>query len=242
MRRLILSMLIAALLVPQMLAQQFWEKKPWPDWSKGEAQRLLENSPWARVHTVTAVHIDLIQGGYTDSTVTAEAKDRQFENAVRIKYTVQFRSARPIREALVRQAQLAMKLNTKSAEQKKQFETSAEQFLATPKDKIAVYVAFESNVQGYNLELLRYWQSQNTGALASSTFLNLPGGKKLPVTEFMMSKGQAFQLSFDRPSGVLPAGDITLQFTSPALPNIHAENIIISYPIGKMLIDGNLEF
>src|SRR5688572_11212653 len=77
---------------------QLWIKKPYTEWNKGDCKKMLTDSPWiGKEGTVQPLQ-------QTVSEETAEASGR--ESALEIKYVAQLRSALPIRQAVVRQAQL----------------------------------------------------------------------------------------------------------------------------------------
>src|SRR5262249_35847604 len=101
-------------LVATSLAQKV--NKPWTEWSKQEADKILENSPWAQTQKDT--NTDQMMFSPTsdprtmgrssnDASRTAEGATNQ---AVTVTYFVRFFSARPIREALARQMMLQQKL------------------------------------------------------------------------------------------------------------------------------------
>ncbi len=79
---------------------------------------MLTDSPWVEDLTLVAEGIQLSAGASDDG--------QQFS----IKYQVQFRSALPVRQAMVRQMQLAQKYDTLGPEQKQQFDQSAKSFLS----------------------------------------------------------------------------------------------------------------
>ena len=114
----------------------FWENKQYDKWSQKECNKLLTDSPWVEDFT-------LIAEGIQQST-SASDDGQQFS----IKYQIQFRSALPVRQALVRQMQIAQKYDTLGPEQKQQFDQSAKSFLSADfSDAVIVYVTYKSNSQ-----------------------------------------------------------------------------------------------
>lgn len=238
MRRILHAALCLLVSAHVATAQQFWEKKPWTQWDKKEVQRMLEDSPWAKSQTVTNVAVDVAGGAVLRNPVAARVKDRDYTNVIKITYTAQFRSVPLIRQALVRQLQLAKNYDALAPEQKKNFDSKTELFLAAgDPGQIVVYVGYESSIASYAIELQHYWGSQTRGTLAASVFLNVPGGRKLELQDYAPATG-GFQLLFQRPSGALPDGDITLQFTSPGFQNIPSKQMVISFPMKKMVVSG----
>lgn len=98
-QKLVLLLLLASVAAAQ--SKDYWEKKDYRQWTDRECRKLLEDSPWANLHTVSQVFIDPLA---TDST----ARERQPNP--RIVYKVQIRSAAPVRQALVRLSQIIEKM------------------------------------------------------------------------------------------------------------------------------------
>ena len=84
------------------VGEDFWQKKPYQEWSEKECQRLLHDSPWA--DTFTTVE------SKTRTTQRYDDLDRAAEPLPELSYVAQIRSALPIRQALMRQLQLDTKL------------------------------------------------------------------------------------------------------------------------------------
>ena len=72
-----------------VLGADFWETKPFTDWSDKELQQLVSDSPWAR--TITVV-LSAPGGGRSALPATLQ----------RLKLTVSWRSSLPMKQALVR--------------------------------------------------------------------------------------------------------------------------------------------
>ncbi len=105
-------------------AQGEWARKPFTQWTKGEAEAVLNNSPWA-VHQELRVKFDkesqTAAGAYSGVSSAAAAQSRTEVTSqipIDFVFTLRLRSALPIREALVRLRQLqdVSKLNQKDLE------------------------------------------------------------------------------------------------------------------------------
>jgi hypothetical protein len=228
------------LLACPALSQEFWDTKPWTSWSSSEVRRLLTDSPWSQSQTLASVAVDLGNGRVLRDPVASRAKERDYSNVVKLKYTAQFRSAQPVRRALVRQLELEKDYDELPPEKQRSFDERAARFLSpgNPED-VVVFVAFEVSVPAYNIELQRYWNAQTAATLASTVFLNLPGGHKLSPIKFASANG-GFQFLFRRPEEPLPEGSATLQFDSPEFANIPAAHVLVSFPMKKMVANGGL--
>src|ERR671937_1690538 len=98
---------------PAGLAQDDWSKKPFNRWTKAEAEKVLNDSPWARQQTVkisVAPRSRRVAGAPLDtsggSPAIASADLGGAEAPVDFTFTLRLRSARRVREALVRLKQI----------------------------------------------------------------------------------------------------------------------------------------
>ncbi|MDR1728281.1 MAG: hypothetical protein LBT74_10225 [Acidobacteriota bacterium] len=189
------------------LAKDFWEAKTYDQWAQRDCQKLLSNSPWAKELNLTVPQVNL-------GSESSGAMDSQ---PPYIKYTVQLRSALPVRQALVRQMQIVNKYDAMSAEDKKSFDQRFEEFLAGPPAGFVVaQVSFESNNQNHLQTLIRHWQSQTVDLLKNSVYLRGSKGEKASLAQYVPVEGgnPEFQFIFPREvdgKPVLAPGDKSLQ-------------------------------
>ena len=252
----------ALLLVTSALGQgsEFWQRKDYRQWSQTECQRLLENSPWAKTHALTQVVIESLQSPRSPITtsdptapdpsvgpVTSSTADRAREQRPEIKYSVQFRSALPVRQAMVRLMQIAQKYDQMQPEQKKTIDQNAEQFLAKSfPDTAVVFVSFTSNVREYQLELARHWQAQTTETLKNVVFLIGSNGERIPLISYVWAgNGRDFQLVFprtykDHPAAVLGDKAIQLEFIHPRIRQQKESRVLLEFKLEKMMMQGEL--
>ena len=89
-----------------LVAAEFWETKPFREWSDGEARKMLENSPWAALIAVPLPNRgpvpapDSTGGGRGGGGRGAEGFGPE---PVRIRLTISWRSALPLKQATARQ-------------------------------------------------------------------------------------------------------------------------------------------
>lgn len=205
--RLIVPLLLSCLAVPLAAAKEdFWSKKPYQNWSAEETRRMLEESPWATTLPLIGIQPSVTSGGGVPGG--------EMEANPGITYTLQFRSARPIREAQVRSSQLNSHYDAMSAEQKSAFDASAGKFLAvTFPDRIVVSVSFHSNVLSFDSLLRNYWSSQSLTTLSMSVYLNT-NKEKLSLMNYSV-KEDTFQLTFPRPKQLRPDEKVSVEFVHP---------------------------
>ncbi len=99
-------------LVVGIHAQVSWAGKPYTQWTKGEAEAVLNDSPWASRREVRIrfdKEVQVAAGSYS-GTSAASAANAQTEVGrdmpVDFVFTLRLRSALPVRQALVRLRQL----------------------------------------------------------------------------------------------------------------------------------------
>jgi hypothetical protein len=228
--RLIVPLLLNCLAVPLAAAKEdFWSKKPYQNWSAEETRRLLEDSPWATTYTLTGIQPDITSGGGVPGG--------EMEANPSITYTLQFRSARPIREAQVRSSQLSSHYDAMSVEQKSAFEANARKFLAvTFPDRIVVSVSFHSTVGNLDSLLRNYWSRQSLATLSMSVYLNADK-EKLSLMNYSV-KEDTFQLTFPRTKQLRPDGNVSVEFVHPRINVIEQQRIFQKFSLKKMLVNG----
>lgn len=222
----------------------FWVNKQYDKWSQKECEKLLEDSPWAQNFT-------LMDSGLQQST-SASDDGQQFH----IKYQMQFRSALPVRQALVRQMQIAQKYDSLSPEQKQQFDQGANAFLSSKfPDAVILYVTYKTNSKTKAMELSSYWQSQTMDLLKNTVFLRNSRGEQVALAQFNAPQGgeHSFQFIFPRLINGKPFigpedKSLQLEFTYPVvdIPGGYTKlgdgRGFMEFKPKKMVFQGDLAF
>lgn len=99
-------------------AQQDWEKIPYERWGKAEVKAVLEASPWSRLDDRSTAIAPMMFG----------TKTTKFSESL----VVLLRSALPVRQALLRERQLASKYDTMSATERAAFDAKNKALLDCP--------------------------------------------------------------------------------------------------------------
>jgi hypothetical protein len=106
-------------------AQDASPNRPVAGWSKAEVERFLNDSPWARSQTVK-IHGErrrqAVAGAPMSEAGTVRAEVGSAEAPVDFTFTLRLRSARPVREALLRQRQLAAGYDRMNAKERAAFD------------------------------------------------------------------------------------------------------------------------
>ena len=242
-------------------AAESWEKKNYKTWSEKECRKLLADSPWAKEHTQPSqVTLPNIPEGRPAGWISNDTADperppeevayRTVESGPRITYRVQFRSARPIRQALVRQAQLRRNYDAMTPPQKQAFDQEAEQFLGREfPDTVVVYVTYTASGRADPRALQQNWKNLTVDTLKDGVFLSGAEGVKAPLMQFMPAEGDtpAFQLVFPRQVQGRPLvgpGDkrLQLEFPHPEGGGAGRQRVRVEFKVDKMVVDGQVVY
>ena len=192
--------LIVFLILAALLSTGFAQKadKPWTEWSKQEAQKILESSPWALVQNDTDTSQQFfsptsdpgVNGARANSNTESRLAQGATNQAINVKYFVRLFSARPIRQALARQMALQQKLPDEAFARLRQFaEVKSE-------NSIIVTVTYESTDQRSGNKVMQALNSAVTGTLKNNTYLQRSDGKQLFLEEYIPPGKDGFGARF----------------------------------------------
>jgi len=129
---------IIAVCAMAVCAQEVWTAKPYSQWSKKEAESVLNNSPWASKQELRLQfdkHSQKAAGSYSGIS-SAAANQAQTEVTTDIpvdfQFTLRLRSALPVRQALVRMKQLDTDLEKLSQKELSAFDAQVKGLLECP--------------------------------------------------------------------------------------------------------------
>ncbi len=235
---------LAFLFATPASAQEFWDKKPWREWSEKECKKMLEDSPWAKQQIFTGEFRESGRQGISQ-------QDSGREYIPTVTYRIQLRSAVPLRKGLVRQMMLAAKYDKMTDEQKKNFDDRAEQFLAADfSDRVIVHVTYGSNVVEDNRNLNRLWQGFPEGTVPQEAHIIRANGKYVDPITFTPNRNTnagEFQLVFPRlveEQPIVTPQDKRFSFTLPHRP-VHNEpdtRVLVEFKVEKMIVGGAVAF
>ncbi|MDX6406053.1 MAG: hypothetical protein QOH70_3508 [Blastocatellia bacterium] len=191
-----LAALTLLLALTTVIAQE--KSKAWNEWSKKDAEKMLNDSPWAQ----TQIDTDTSQMFYSPtsdprmsgvrSTSTTDSRIGQgaTNQAVDVKFHVRFFSARPIRQALVRLMEIQQKPSPEIAQRL----TNFAELEST--NSIIVTVNYESNDQRSSGSIMQAFNSAATGTLKNTTYLERNDGKRLFLEEYVPPGKDGFGARF----------------------------------------------
>ena len=194
----------------------FWTDKPYTKWSAKDIRHLLTESPWGKTTTLRTAIIKQVHretGQFSDLVGEGEGVPDPT-----VEYAVYLRTARPVREALVRQAQFDEKYDEMNDATRKAFDDKWGKFLAADvSDKIIVQVQYSSNTADIDRQLMNFWQNQTAGTLRDLAAMTWPDGQRVAPIAYWAARGAGrdFQLAFPRPKDSRDEGAISVEFQNP---------------------------
>jgi hypothetical protein len=260
MRKLMISALLATLLVAEFAAQQ--KPKGWPEWSKEEAERILNDSPWAQtqVETNTSEMTYSPTAGAAPATTRANsqpvvgirseqternknrAQEGAYNQAVNVTYRVRFLSAKPIREAF---AALILLRQGKTEPAATQVKTQMQQFVdGNYHDYIVVTVSYEGSDQRLTAKAFQDLGAAVADTLKNNTYLERSDGKRVflmdyraPIEDGLGAKFVFLRIVDEKP--FLSANSGEVRFYSEVGPNVKLDR---RFKVANMLYQGILEY
>jgi hypothetical protein len=190
MKRIAAALALACALTTALVAQN--EMKPWTDWSKKDAEKILNDSPWGQTQTQT----DTSEMFYTPTEPGARNARRDAEGntnqAINIKYRIRFLSARPIRQAFARVQLLdAQSPNKAMVEGLKNFAD------APPNpDSIIVAVTYESKDGRVSGRAFQAFSTATAETIRNKTYLQRKDGQRLFLTEYQRPDQNPLRAAF----------------------------------------------
>ena len=193
MIKVVAALVITAAFGSSITAQQK-QIKPWKEWTRKEAEKILNESPWSQTQTES-------EAAASDDTTKSFGDTRGRESGITtvtapttIKFRVRFFSARPIRQAYVRMVELSDKPPDDAASQK--LDTWANLQAA---DQIIVSVAHESTDKGSMMLLSQVLTNATTESLKTRVYLERKDGKRLYLTEYVRPSKDLFGARYKFP-------------------------------------------
>jgi hypothetical protein len=167
-----------AILGSLALGQLTWAKDDWRSWSESDCRKILEDSPWSRTwYHPDGDQKDNLQRDPTFSPETKQERELREKsplpqtttrresyslrtpggiyralNSPQVYYIVRFQSALPVRQAVVRMAQIQSGYDKMSADQKKDVDASAEAFINRKYDEEIVFQVSYGSSSSYGGE------------------------------------------------------------------------------------------
>jgi hypothetical protein len=233
------------------------QEKPWAEWTRAEAEKILNNSAWGQTQTETdtseMVYTPTTQGATTGSTRSENIRgvtDRQAINnnritqgatnqAISVNYHVRLLSAKPVRQAFLRFMELTRK--DLDRETLKGLRSFVERDFS---EYIAVAVTFDSTDGRYSGPALQAFGSATLGTLKNRTYLERKDGKRLFLMDYYapMNDGLGAKFIFPRlvdERNFLNADSGSFRFFSEVGNQI---KLNVTFKMSDLVYNGQLEY
>jgi len=254
--------LIALGVVPLIATIGFAQKqaKPWSEWTKKEAEKVFNDSPWSRAHTET-------ESSQAGDVTTNFGDTRGREESVRsagtsasVTFNVRFFTARPIRQAYARMIQLGETKPDQAVLEKMNAWANL-----PADDRIIVAVSFDGD-QRYVGRVARTFRGATTADIKNNVYLELNDGKRVLLSEYVPPGKDPFGARFIFPRTVdgqpfLKANNGTIRFHAeydPKVPEVAATTgsksgggrtetpyklkLDVKFRLAEMIQSGELEY
>ncbi|MGI8897643.1 MAG: hypothetical protein ACR2IB_04535 [Pyrinomonadaceae bacterium] len=179
------------------IAQQDVLKKPFRQWTEVEVTKILNDSGWAKTQAIRVLRRKQMRSvaGQVSEVPTASSPARQAplggaEDAVDYRFTLRLRSARPIREAIVRLVHIESKYDQMPPEQQKSIDEQTMELLECRecRHNYIVSVGFGS-LNSENVDLVYDWfRGQTVASLKGYISLANELGQRRNLINFIPPK------------------------------------------------------
>ena len=237
MKHLIIILLLLVIAWPVAEAVQK-KTKPWNEWSKKEAEAILNDSGWgqAQVETDTSELFFRPQSA-TSVDPARDERGGATNQATSVKYYVRFLSAKPIRQAIARLIELKQPGSNVSASMKEFVERRFDRW-------IAVTVTLESRDQRFLSQAVQSFNSATAEVLRNNTYLERKDGTRLFLHTYQAPSQDGLGAKFifvrtvnERPFLDNESGEV--RFVSELSKEIRLDR---RFKVGEMIYDGKLEY
>lgn len=208
--------------------------KPWKEWSKTDAQKVLTDSPWAHQQ----VDQDFVEPTPLTRPIDPSIDTRLKQNEG-MTYNIRIFSARPVRQAFVRIIQLQKK--DLAPDMMSRLNSFAE---VVSDDSIIVAVTVENpdaNMLGKAMQIIR---NATTVGLKNQTFLERSDGKRVFLDQYTPPGSDGFGARFIFPRMVDGKPFLSTEFPVVRFVSDLGSSIkfTMTYKVKDMMLDGKLEY
>ena len=236
-------MVLAVIAVDTVIGQK--QAKSWKEWSRKDAEKILNDSPWSHFQVDTDTSEMFFQPT-TDSRTSGRAPNANSRleqgatnQETKIQFGIRFFSARPVRQAFMRMIQL----------QKKDLEPDViarmHSFAELPaSDSIIIAVTIEGTDKRSLGKVMQIIDSAATGTLKNTTYLERNDGKRLFLEEYVPPGKDGFGARFIFPRIVDERPFLTTDFNDVRFVSEFgtAVKLNMRFKVSDMMVDGKLEY
>ena len=256
-KRTALAFAMACLLAAAATPQK--RTKHWTQWTKADAEKILNDSPWGRTQVETDTsemfYTPTTQGqaapsasnraaatrgqaapGSGESLGAGRAVEGALNQSTSVKFHIRWFSSRPIRRAMAREVALR---EGRMTEQLAEF---ADGPIET---RTVIAVTFEANDQRFSGKVMQSFNAASTATLKNNTYLERGDGTRVFLREYIPPTGNTIGAAlfvFPRTLGERPllssdSGDV--RFFSEFS---RALRLDMKFKVSQMIYEGRLEY
>jgi hypothetical protein len=206
-----------------------------------DAEKILSESGWAQSFS----EVDTTETTWSTAPRPIEGKGA-VNQATTVTYRIAFLSAKPIRQAYLRLAELMPTQTTpQQLEQMRQFVDSKYE------KTIVIAVTYEGKDQRYTGAVFQAFTSAITSTLKNNTYLDIKGGKRIFLQEYQpMVTGEGLGSKFifprlvdDQPIITAKTGDVRFYAEFPKLSGNNPQvKLDMRFKVSSFIYEGVLEF
>lgn len=235
-------LLLAVIAAETVFGQK--QQKPWKEWSKDDAQKVLNDSPWGRLQVDTDLSEMFFQpttDGRSGRAPNANSRLEQgaTNQATSLTYGIRFFSARPVRRAFIRMIQLQQKkIEPDVLERMNNFAEF------TSDDAIIIAVTIEGTDKRSLGKAMQIIESAATGTLKNTTYLERNDGKRLFLDQYVPPGRDGFGARFIFPRVFEERPFLTTDYSDVRFVAEFGTTIKLNmtFKIADMKLDGKLEY
>jgi hypothetical protein len=234
----LLLLLGLALAIGVAVAQKV---KPWTEWTVKDADKILNDSNWAQ----TQSEIDTTETTWSTASRPIDGKGA-VNQASGVNFHIRFLSAKPVRQAYLRLAELNPSKSTPQLIEKMR------QFVDNKYDKtIVIAVDFDGKDGRFTQPVFQAFTSAVTSTLKNNTYLDIKGGKRIFLQEYQPpvpgeNLGAKFifpRLVDDQPVITAKSGDVRFYAEFPQLAGNNPQvKLDMRFKISNFMYEGAIEF
>jgi hypothetical protein len=235
-------LLLAAVAASTVIGQK--QSKSWTEWSKSEAEKVLNDSPWAHFQVDTDTSEMFFQPTTDARTSRAPNANSRLEQgatnqATSIKYGIRFFSARPVRQAFMRVIQL------KEKDLEPDVIGRMNSFAEVPStDSIIIAMTIEGTDKRSLGKVMQIIDSAATGTLKNTTYLERNDGKRVFLEQYVPPGKDGFGARFIFRRMVDERPFLSKEFSDVRFVSEFGTSIKLNmrFKLADMMLNGELEY
>ena len=240
----LMFLLLAVVVVETATGQK--QTQSWKEWTRKDAEKILNDSPWAHFQVDTDLSemffqptTDARTSGGRAPNANSRLEQGATNQATSMKYGIRFFSARPVRQAFIRMMQLQAK--TLDPEMVARMNNFAE---VPSEDAIIIAVTVEGTDKRSLGKAMQIIESAATGTLKNSTYLERNDGKRVFLEQYAPPGRDGFGARFIFPRMVNERPFLTTDFNDIRFVAEFGTSIKLNmrFKVADMMLDGKLEY